>query len=296
MNIEPWFIPFDILLIICASFTIFLAITFISIIIFDKTCRTIPMVLIANTCLGVLMFATTRISMNAFTLQNDLHQVAHHYTSCYFLAYTEYASFCVQNYSFFQQAFYRYMTVVYPTRFFWQSAKFQLSLVGIIWMFSFVFCIPYIATGEIQYHAADQICQMPLRLSWLMLYNTLLVYTIPLSAMIFLYIKLVRYVRRMSQRVTTANTLLRAQRELKIVRRTVLLVIGVVIIGIPYLIFILMSFFTSPPKYHFRIAYIFVDVSLAFLMVTLFAFTEPLKAFVRRRLNEQMNTIFATAT
>ena len=294
MNIESWFIPFDILLIICAAFTIALAITFISIIIFDKTCHTVPMMLIANTCLGVLTFAITRISMSAFTLQNDLQQVEHHYPSCIILAYVEYASFGVQNYSFFQQAFYRYMTVVYPTRFFWQSAKFQFFFVGMIWIFSCAYSIPYITTGEIQYNAANQICQMPLRLSFLMLYNTFLIYTIPLSAMTFLYIKLVRYVKRMSQRVTLANTLLRAQRELKIVRRTVILVTGVVIIGIPYLIFILMSFFTSPPKYHFRIAYIFVDVSLAFLMVALFVFTEPLKAFVRRRFNEQMNTIFPT--
>lgn len=296
MNIESWFIPFDILLIICAAFTIALAITFISIIIFDKTCHTVPMMLIANTCLGVLIFAIMRISMSVFTLQNDFHQVEHRYPSCTLLAYVEYASFGVQNYSFFQQAFYRYMTVVYPTRFFWQSAKFQLLFIGMIWIFSFTFSIPYITTGEIQYNAANQICQMPLRLSFLMLYNTFLIYTIPMSAMIFLYIKLVRYVKIMSQRVTPANTLLRAQRELKIVRRTVILVTGVVIIGIPYLIFILMSFFTSPPKYHFRIAYIFVDVSLAFLMVALFVFTEPLKASVRRILNEQMNTIFPTAS
>jgi hypothetical protein len=45
-----------------------------------------------------------------------------------------------------------------------------------------------------------------------------------------------------------------------------------------------MSFFTSPPKYHFRIAYIFVDVSLAFVMITIFKFTGPLKTAVKKLL------------
>ncbi len=293
-NIQPWFIPFDILLIICAVLIVLMATIFIFIIIVDKACHTVAMMLITNTCFSVLMLGITRIMMTAFTLKNDLQQIQNQDSSCILLGYIVYVSYAIQNYSFFQQAFYRFMLVVYPTRLFWQSAKFQFFLICLTWIFGFVYSLPCILTGEIQYNIANQICQMPLRLSFLILYNTFIIYFIPMSAIIFVYFKLVWYVKQMSKRVTPVNTLLRAQRELKIVRRTMILVTGVVIIGFPYALFILISFFTSPPIYHFRIACIFVDVSLTFLMITLFKFTEPLKAFVMITINGRTNTILPT--
>ncbi len=54
----------------------------------------------------------------------------------------------------------------------------------------------------------------------------------------------------MSKHVTPANILSRAQRELKMVRRTVILLTILIILDFPYSIFILMSFFTGIYKYH----------------------------------------------
>jgi hypothetical protein len=73
-----------------------------------------------------------------------------------------------------------------------------------------------------------------------------------------IYLKSVRHVKQMNRRVTPANTFYRSRRELKMVRQIVMLFIGVAPIGVPYTIFILISVFTIPPKYHFRIAYIFM--------------------------------------
>lgn len=254
------------------------------------------MMLTANTCFGVLMFATVRISMTAFTLKNDLQPIQYQYSSCILLAYLEYISYAVQNYSFFQQAFYRFMVVVYPARLFWQSVKCQLFLICLTWVFGFGFSIAFVLTGEIQYNIPNQICQIPLRLSFLMVYDIVLIYIMPISAIIFVYFKLVRYVKEMSKRVTPANTLLRAQRELKMVRRTVILVASVVAIGFPYTMFLLISFFTSLPEYHLRIAYVFVDVSLAVMMTALFQFTEPIKAFLMKNTNGRMNRVLPTVT
>ncbi|CAF2718104.1 unnamed protein product [Rotaria sp. Silwood2] len=83
----------------------------------------------------------------------------------------------------------------------------------------------------------------------------------------FIYLKLVRYVQGMSKCVTPANILARAKRELRMGQRTVILVTILLALGVPYTIIIFMPFFTNPPKYHFRIAFIFIDVSLAFVMI-----------------------------
>jgi hypothetical protein len=296
INIQSWFIPLDIIMILCTGFAVALAISFLIIIISDKTCHTVPMMLVANSCLAELVFASDMLGMAVFTFQNDLKQIQYQDSLCIFRGFLGYIVTVLQNYSYLLQAVYRYIIVVYPTRLSWQSARFQIFVICLTWMFGFICPIPYIVTGEIIYNVDNQICQMPLQLSFLTIYNALCVYTIPISLIMLIYCKLVRHIREMSKRVTPANTLIRAERELKMVRRIVILVISLTTIGFPYAMLILISFFTSPPKYHFRIAYIFVDVSLAFVMMALFQFTDPLKTSILKKLNGRANTITPTIT
>jgi hypothetical protein len=107
---------------------------------------------------------------------------------------------------------------------------------------------------------------------------------------------LIRYVKEMNKRVTVANTLSRAKRELHMVRRIVILVSIELTLGIPYTIFLLMGFISQPPKYSIRIAFTFVDVSLLFVMITLFQFTDPIKTIVMKKMNQRPNTVVAAIT
>jgi hypothetical protein len=95
----------------------------------------------------------------------------------------------------------------------------------------------------------------------------------------------------MSKHVTIANTLSRAQRELKMVRRTVILVTILVISCFPYALFLFLSFFNSTPKYHFRIGFAFIDVSLLLMMIVLFQFTDPVKTSLMKRINRRSNMV-----
>ena len=286
-----WLIPVDILMILSAIFIVVANIIFILTIIFDKTCHSIPMMLTANTCLSLLVFGCIRITTTFHVLHNDLQQIEYQYPACTFLGYLGYVVYAVQNYSFFQQALYRYMIVVYPTRFFWQSAKFHSLLICLVWISGFICSLPYILPDEIHYDAPNQICQLSFRLSFVMIYSMFIIYIIPMSAIMIVYLKLVRYVKEMSQNITPVNTLTRAQRELKIFQRTVIFVNGLIAIGFPYALFIFISFFTSPPKYHFRISYAFGDAALPSLMIVLFIFTVPVKESVMNRLNERINMV-----
>ncbi|CAF1025095.1 unnamed protein product [Adineta steineri] len=291
INSESWFIPIDILMITCTVATVLLAIFFCIIIIFDKTCHTIPMMLVANSCLAQLIFGSDMLAMAIFTFHNDFKQIQYQDSLCIFRGYLGYVTTILQNHSYLLQAAYRYITVVYPSRLSWQSARYQSLFIFFMWIFGFICPLPYIITNQIQYHVDSQICQMPLGLSFLTIYNALCVYFIPMSLTILIYFKLVRYVRGMSKNVISTNTLLRAQRELKMVRQIVILVISVATIGFPYAIFIFMSLFTSPPKYHFRIAFIFVDVSLPFAMIALYKFTEALKTSTMKIIYKRTNKI-----
>ncbi|CAF1424752.1 unnamed protein product [Adineta steineri] len=57
-NIESWFIPFNILNIVRLILVIILALIFLFIIIFDKTCHTVPIILVAISCLAELVLAS----------------------------------------------------------------------------------------------------------------------------------------------------------------------------------------------------------------------------------------------
>ncbi|CAF2966287.1 unnamed protein product [Rotaria sp. Silwood2] len=74
-NLEPWYVPTDILRIICNSITIGISCILLYLIASNKTCRTIPMLLIVNTCLSELICACILLSMAIFVLQNDIKQI-----------------------------------------------------------------------------------------------------------------------------------------------------------------------------------------------------------------------------
>ncbi|CAF4538942.1 unnamed protein product, partial [Rotaria sp. Silwood1] len=260
-DIEPWYIPMDILRIVCIIMTIIIALIVLAIIASNRTPRTTPMMLIANTCLSELVCVCTALGIATFTLNSDLKRIQYQDSLCVFRAYINYSMTVIQNHSYNLQAIYRYVIVVYPTRIFWQSHRFQLFLIIITWIFGLIAFIPFLFTDYIRYNVENQICQAPIRFSFAIIYVALVIYIIPNMILNIIYLKLVRYVRQMNKRITSANVLSRAERELKMVRNIVTISTILVILGLPYAIFILMSFFTTIPKYHFRIAFIFIDIS-----------------------------------
>lgn len=291
---ESWYIPIDIFMIICSISIIILSILYLLIILFDKTCHTIPMILIANSCLSEFLFAGDILWMNIFALENDLKQIIYEDSLCSFRGYLSYSLCALQDYSYLLQAIYRYIIVVYPSNLFWQAKRTQLILIGVTWILAFTLYMPFLIVGEFVYNIHSQICQMHLRLSFQVLFAANTIYIMPVLMTVFIYFKLVRYIRQMGKRVIPTYTLSRAQRELKMVRRIVILVGILVITCFPYEIFVVMSFFTQPPKYHFRLAFISINLSILFVMIALFQFTDPLKTSMKKIINNQLNTVVPT--
>jgi ABC-type glycerol-3-phosphate transport system permease component len=119
---------------------------------------------------------------------------------------------------------------------------------------------------------------------------------IPVGSLGLIYFRMVRYIKQMSKRVTPANTLSRAERELKMIVRIIRLVLILLSMGLPFTIFMFMSFFNSTPKYSFRIGYIFMDVSLIFIIIALFQNTDPVKTSLKKKINWRPNEIIAIVT
>jgi len=275
--VESWFIPFDILTIVSNVLVIGLGMLFLCIIILDKTFHTVPMMLIANSCLVELIYSINLLSAAIFSLQNDLKRIEYQDSLCIFRCYMGYALTAVMNYSYLLQAIYRYITVIYPTRLFWRSRQIQILLIYITWIVGFLYPLVFIFTDEIIYNVNNQICYLPFGFIFSIIYAAHFIYIIPNILIIFIYYKLVRYVREMSKRVTPIYALSRARRELKMIRRTIILVMILVILDIPNTLFIVMAFFNHEPIYHLRIGVVFLGISLVFFMIVLLKFTDSLK-------------------
>ncbi|CAF0733368.1 unnamed protein product [Adineta steineri] len=248
------------------------------------------MILVINSCVSELLLASRMISIAIVELLNDLRQIQYQDSLCIFRSYIGYVFCAGQFYSYLLQANYRYMTVVSPNRLLWQSERLQVFLIDLSWIFAFICTIPHMLTNEIQYYIDDQLCELPLHLSFISVYNIVFIYLLPMGGIIFIYFKLIIYVKDMSKRVTLTNTLSRAKRELQMVNRIIILVSIELTLGIPYTIFLLMGFISQPPKYPIRIAFSFVDVSLLLIMIALFQFTDPVKTIVMKKLNRQPHT------
>ncbi|CAF0985566.1 unnamed protein product [Adineta steineri] len=266
INNQSWFITIDVLLIICLTLAIILAIIFLFIVSIDSSCQTVPMILIANSCFSGLSLAVALLWSTIVTFHNDLNQIQYQDPTCIMRAYFIYVTFAALCYSLLLQAIYRYIIVIYPNRLSWQSKQRQLFLICLSWIFVFLYAVPVLLKVD------DQICQMPLHLAVITVYNTLCVYFIPVSGIILVYIKIVLYVKEMSKNVTTANNLIRAQRELKMVHQIVILISILLSLDFSFSGFLF-------PDHHFP----------DFL-------TTPIKLAIRNITNQRTNTIAATMT
>ncbi|CAF1376452.1 unnamed protein product [Adineta ricciae] len=295
IDIETWFIPHDIIMIIILSFAILLGIFFLLIIILDQTSHTLPMILTANSCLTQICFAIVLLLMTIFMLENDLKQRYYYDLYCIIRGYLSYATCTAMNYSFLLQAIYRYILVIYPLNVCWQSIKIQLLLIAATWLFSYLYPLAFVFTNDITYNVNNQLCQIPLRLSFPLLFVISNGYLGPVLIIQLIYLKLVRHVKQISRNViTTRNNLPRLRRELKMVRRIVTITTILVVLGLPYTSFLFISFFTEPVKYYYRISAIFTNPSLIFIMIALFQFTESLKLFILRKMNIRTETVIPT--
>lgn len=279
IEIEYWFIPVDVIMIICTGFVIFVSLIVLLITMFDKTNRTISMILLWNSLIAEMVFACVMCSMAIFSFENDRKQIEYEDCLCIFRGYMSYAISAVRSHSYFLHSIYRYMIILHPSNRYFQSQRFQLCLIIFTWFISLIHPFPFLLTNQIEYNFSNQVCHIPFEKPLSIFYTCLFAYLNPLTMIAIIYLKLVQYIRRMNQLITPVNQYLRIQREFVMVRRIVMLLSVLITLGLPYTIFFLMSFFTSPPRYYFRWAFLSVDVSLACVIVVLLQFSDSIKQF-----------------
>ncbi|CAF1446871.1 unnamed protein product [Adineta ricciae] len=284
-----WFIAIDVLMILLSILSILFALIFLLIVLFNKTCQTVPIMLTTNSCFTQILYGSVTLSLATFSLENDRQQKVYQDSFCALRGYLGYVGTGLLLYSFVLQAIYRYIVIVYPTYLSWQSIRIQLFLICFTWMFCFISTLPSLLMNAIQYSFDDQICLVFPRLSFSAIYNMLISYLIPISIIISIYLKLVRYVHFIDSRPSSIARMYRVRRNLFVVRRIITKILILIVLGMPYTIFIFISFFTTPPKYHLRIAIFLLVLSQTLITVAIIYFCRPVSNILMKFLHMTAN-------
>ncbi|CAF1486937.1 unnamed protein product [Adineta ricciae] len=252
------------------------------------------MILSSTLCFAELFFGSVTASIAVFSLQNDRQQRVFQDSLCVFRGYMGFVGFCLLMNSCVLQAIYRYIVIVYPTRLSWQSARVQLIAISVTCLYCFVTMLPWFLTGNITYSIDDQVCLVSLQLSVPVIYNMFMTFVFPISIIMLIYKKLVYHVQQISIRATSNQTVFQARRNFTIVSRIIIIVIILLVLGIPYMIFNFMSFFTKPSRYHLRITVLLLDVFQPLTMMVIFLSNQPVMDIIKKWKCSMVNTIQPT--
>jgi len=282
-QIDNWFLlTIDLSMIICSSLSIVLTIFFLIVIFYDRTCHTKAIFLVANSFFSILILSINSFGSFVYSFRNDFNQIEFADIFCYLYGYLGYSLSSIQNLSYFLQSLYSYTISVYPYDLFWQTYRTQILLIIFSWLFGFIYPLQFLLTNQLKYDVDNQMCQIPLRFTFSIVFITHCVFVIPMISILFVYMKLVRYIRRLNKRTIPLNVLRRTQCQLKLVRHLVILVGFISMICFPYAVFVFMSFFMKPPKYHLRIAIGSINFSSLIVIFIQFQFTDSLRTAVKR--------------
>jgi hypothetical protein len=174
------------------------------------------------------------------------------------------------------------------------SFPLYLLLVPIESLFGVVSISPVLLRGDVIYLPSEYYCQTPFTNIPAISYIAVRLFLLPLLFITLVYIYLLRHVRQSnSLSRTPSDTYIKRsrqdKRDLVVIRRLLLMLSVLILLGLPSVIFLTILMITGyliPVTY--RIGWLSVSCSLVFLAYMLIQLTSPLRKTVRRlfRLNQ----------
>jgi hypothetical protein len=196
---------------------------------------------------------------------------------------------CAVYDAFGLQAMFRIFRVVFYRRKVLHSFKFYCIIIPFQMIFAVMCTSPLLFLNTIVYLPLDFYCQTSFTNLPASLYIAARLYGFPLIILFGTYWYLLRYLRRTSLLAVTNDARRRAQnnaRDLIVIKRLLIIVTLLVLIGLPGMIFLLMFIFTGYLfSLIYRIVWLSVSFSLVFLTFMLIKYTNPLRMTVQRLIN-----------
>ncbi|CAF1402332.1 unnamed protein product [Adineta steineri] len=268
-------------MLLCSVFGIICAITFISVVAFDRQSRTLTIMLAFNSAVAGLVINITCGCQAIYQLTGDSNDIL-----CPFRGFLTHAATGLLYHTICVQTIHRLFVVVFPTRRHLRSVRVMVCILSFQWLVSITFGIPALILGRIVYQPGSHICQAALNDLTIFLYLATFIYFCPISIIIPIYIRIVHYIKQHSFPTNTQQGLIeqhRKHRELRVMRRLLIIVAVVLLMSFPYLIFFLHAQFfpyLKPIPYAQRISFISLSFGYGIWMLLNLIFTDKIRKYL----------------
>jgi hypothetical protein len=159
------------------------------------------------------------------------------------------------------QATFRFFRVVYPTYIWLQRPRTYVVIIPVTWIISFVLLLPVFFWHDIQLVSMENVCLLAIDSARGFIWSTVAIYALPMNVISTVYFQLMRFMRRSSMVASS-----RAKRDVMVVRRIMLVVSVLLLIGAPSVVLELMLPFTDVGKPLF---YRISDITMVIAMIVL---------------------------
>ncbi|UJR24446.1 hypothetical protein I4U23_005822 [Adineta vaga] len=187
--------------------------------------------------------------------------------------------------SYVLQAIYRLYRIVFPTSLIHcRHYYFWFLLILLQWLFTLIICLPFLfIKGFIAYIPFEEsYCVTTYRSLTASIYGSIVIYIIPLSILITIYVYVVLFIKRL-QHGTTIHRQRQNQRDLTVIKRIILTVNGLVFAGLPsmilWMIYLINGNLIEPLIY--QITWLSIQLSIVIENLLLIYFTKEIRDFIR---------------
>jgi hypothetical protein len=251
--------------------------------------------LICNTYFTMILLALTLLDICGHRLYGHIDpSIRFDGQRCEIRAYFVYVCFCAFYYSFILQAIFRLFRIVFYKMKILQSFRVFIIAIVIQWTLSLIFILPHIILRDFQYQSLNYNCWISFKNLRGMFLATLNIYGCPLMIIFIIYTYIHRYIRRtinIRQKRRIMN-----RRNMIILRRTIILLLFLVLIGVPTLsvlmIYIITDYLTP---FVYDIQSVNISLGLVITPITLIFITPKIRRIFRRN-RKQKYRISTTST
>lgn len=261
------------------------------IIIFHRQTRSVPILFASQTCLAILLSAITLTSMTISSFLGFIGVDSYDDNTkwCRIRGFLIHGFLCVLYDAYGLQAIFRFFRVVFYRNKILHSFKLYCIIIPFEMIFAMICICPVLVLNDVIYLPSEFYCQTPFTNLRAILYIAVRLYGFPLIILFGIYWYLVRYIQRTGLSAEAVDARRRAQknaRDLMLIKRLLITVMLLILLGLPAIIFLMIFVFTGHLlSLAYRISWLSVSFSMVFLIIMLVKHTHPLRNTVKRLIN-----------
>ena len=256
----------------CCTSLAFLLVAFI----YRRQCFNFATLLACNTALGTLLCSAVSLASGVYMLIWDRYLVPDVDSLCGVRAYFYHSTIAWIHHSLVLQAIEKYCKIRRISLL--KNRSRQICFVLIQWIFDSTFDLPAFVTGNMKKLDSDNLCFVSLTTPHFVFYQAGLTFLVSDISLTVIYQLLIRHVRQVSARID-GNRAAQMRRDLTIVRRIVLLNSQLVVVGLPVLVFVILTSIRLDllPYKIMRLLITILNLPLSPMLIILFLITPDLR-------------------